>query len=65
LATGHPTHSPDPPPDPFSEDLRLPSDHKFAVMANVFTVVDGRVSRIYSAVNPNKLAALDLNDPIG
>jgi len=45
--------------------LRLPSDHKFAVMANVFTVVDGRVSRIYSAVNPNKLAALDLNDPIG
>ena len=35
-----------------------------AVLAAVFTVDGGRVSRIYSVVNPDKLAALGLDDPI-
>ena len=35
-----------------------------AVLAAVFTVAGDRVSRIYSVVNPDKLAALDLDDPI-
>ena len=64
MATGHPTH-PTRRQIRSLKVLRLPSDHEFVVMATVFTVVDGRVSRIYSVVNPNKLAALDIDDPIG